>query len=232
MRQQGREVAAEARGDFVRRARGDIADGFQPGTAQAGCDRRIGAERGHRQGIDRLGFLAVLHDSAGASARQRARANRCTCNRRADEKAMPGQRAADHSQQRGLATEQMGTAGNVQEQAMRRIERHQRRETVAPVGDIVQDFGVRDLIGIEHHQFRTDGAGIGERLPGLKTATRGLVVESINLQRVVLFGDDNAGNVIRPGAGTLDSIDGQARQPQAEDTPPVPRKSTHHISIP
>ena len=82
---------------------------------------------------------------------------------------------------------------------MRRIERHQRRETVAPVGDIVQDFGIRDLIGIEHHQFRTDRAGIGERQACLKTATRGFVVEGINLQRVVLFGDDNAGNIIRRG---------------------------------
>jgi hypothetical protein len=31
---------------------------------------------------------------------------------------------------------------------------------------------------------------------------------------------------------TFDTIDGQARQPQAEDTPPVSRKGTHHISIP
>jgi len=30
----------------------------------------------------------------------------------------------------------------------------------------------------------------------------------------------------------LDAVDGQARQPQAEDTPPVFRKGTHHISIP
>jgi hypothetical protein len=30
----------------------------------------------------------------------------------------------------------------------------------------------------------------------------------------------------------LDAIDRQARQPQAEDTPTVQRKGTHHISIP
>ena len=119
---------------------------------------------------------------------------------------------------------------------MRRIECYQRRETVAPVGDIVEDFGIRDLIGIEHRQFRTDGAGIGERQPGLKTVSRGFVVEGINLQRVVFFGDDNAGSITRRGVlergMSLDAVDGQVRQPQAEDTPPVLRKSTHHISIP
>ena len=43
-----------------------------------------------------------------------------------------------HLHQRGLAAEQMGAAGDIQEQTMRRIERHQRREAVAPVGDVAQ----------------------------------------------------------------------------------------------
>jgi hypothetical protein len=119
---------------------------------------------------------------------------------------------------------------------MRRIECHQRGETIAPVGDIVQDFGIRDLIGVEHCQLGADGTGIGERQSDLKTVSRGLVVEGINLQRVVLLDDDDARSVNRRdvlACGlTLDAIDGQARQPQAEDTPLVPRKSTHHISIP
>ena len=61
-----------------------------------------------------------------------------------------GQRAAHHLHQRGLAAEQMGAAGNVEKQAMRGIQRHQRGEAVAPVGDIVQRLGVGGLIGIEH----------------------------------------------------------------------------------
>ena len=73
------------------------------------------------------------------------------------------QRAAHDLQQRALAAEQMGAAGDVEIQPMRRIERHQRREAVAPVGDVIERLGVGDLIGIEHRQFGTDGAGIGER---------------------------------------------------------------------
>ena len=57
---------------------------------------------------------------------------------------------AHQSHHRGLAAEQMGTAGDVEKQAMRRIDRHQRRETIAPVGDGIQRPGVGSFIGIEH----------------------------------------------------------------------------------
>ena len=43
------ETGAEPRRDFVARARGDIADGLQPGAAQAAGDGVISAERGYRQ---------------------------------------------------------------------------------------------------------------------------------------------------------------------------------------
>jgi hypothetical protein len=40
--------------------------------------------------------------------------------------------------------------------------------------------------------LRTDGAGVGERQAYIKAEVRGRVVEREDLQRVVLFGDDNA----------------------------------------
>ena len=143
------------------------------------------------------------------------------------------QRAAQHLHQRRFAAEQMGAAGDVEKQAMRGIERHQRREAVAPVGDVVQQVGVGGFIGIEYPYLRTDRAGIGERQADFEAKTRGGVIQRRNLQRVVLPGDDNAGRIdIRVGcvfnrrgvpAGelALDAVDGQARQPQAEDTPSV-----------
>ena len=108
---------------------------------------------------------------------------------------------------------------------MRRIERHQRREAVAPVGDVIQRLSVGDLVGIEHRQLGADGAGIGERQTDRKAGAHGQIVERINLQRVVLLGDDDAGRFIQCDAVlrklALDAVDGQAWQPQAEDTPPV-----------
>ena len=144
------KLIAEPRRDFVARARGHIADGFQPGAAQAAGDGLIGAEREHRQRFDRLGLAAIRHDAAGDMTRHGARADRCARNRGTDGKTLPRQRAAHHLHQRGLAAEQMGAAGNVEKQAMRGIQRHQRREAVAPGGDVAQRLGVGRRIGIEH----------------------------------------------------------------------------------
>ena len=77
--------------------------------------------------------------------------------------------------------------------------------------------------------MRTDGAGIGERQADVKPKTRGGIIQRGNLQRIVLLGDDDTGIVVgifsRRGAVArelaFDAVDGQARQPQAEDTPPV-----------
>ena len=90
----------------------------------------------------------------------------------------------------------MGAAGDVEKQPVRRIERHKRREAVAPVGDVAERLGIGGFIGVEHRQVRTDGAGIGERQADLEAEMRGSIVESKNLQRVVLPGDDDAGLVV------------------------------------
>ena len=124
---------------------------------------------------------------------------------------------------------------------MGQIERHQRREAVAPVGDVIQRLSVGGFIGVEHLQMRTDGAGIGEWQTDLKSELGCGIIQRVNLQRVVLLGDDDAGIIVgvlfsrRDVAArelAFDAVDGQARQPQAEQPPPVLRRGTHHISIP
>jgi hypothetical protein len=116
----------------------------------------------------------------------------------------------------------MGAAGDIEKQAIWRIERHQRREAVAPVGDVFQCLAVRGLVGVEHRQLRADRTGIGERQADRKTGSRSQIVERVNYQRVVLLGDDDVGGFIQRDAVErrlpLDAVDGQARQPQAEDT--------------
>ncbi len=57
-------------------ARGDIADGLQPGAAQAADDGVIRAEREQRQRPDRLGFLADSDDAAMGMVADGARADR------------------------------------------------------------------------------------------------------------------------------------------------------------
>ena len=112
---------------------------------------RIGAEREYRQRLDRIGFLALPDDAAMERDFVRVRAQTGVAgDRGADGKALPRQCVAQHLHQRRFAAEQMGAAGDVEKQAMRGIERHQRREAVAPVGDVVQQAGVGGFIGIEH----------------------------------------------------------------------------------
>ena len=210
------------------RARGDIANGFQPGAAQAAGDGDIGAERRDRQRADGLGLLAIGNDFAGDMTRHGARADRGAGNRGADDKTLPGQRAAQHLQQRALAAEQMGAAGDVEIQPMRGIERHQRREAIAPVGDIAKRLGVGDRIGIEHRQFRTDGAGIGERQADLEAETRRGIIERIDLQRVVLFGDDDGGGWLH-----LSRLRGHTNSLTRGDTPTptLPRKRERERTV-
>ena len=62
-------------------------------------------------------------------------------------KALVGDLLRTMRQHRRFAAEQMRRAGDVQQQAVRRIQRHQRREAVAPVGDVFQQRGIGFFIG-------------------------------------------------------------------------------------
>ena len=198
-----REGGAEPRGDLVARAGGDVADGLQTGAAQAVDDCLIRAERGDRQRADGFRLLTVGDDAAMDMPCHGARTDRGRGDRRTDDKTLQGQGIAQQSEQRGLAAEQMGAAGDVEKEPMRGIERHQRREAIAPVGDVVQCLSIRRFIGVVHLQMRTDGAGIGERHADRKVLARGGIVERVDLQRVVLLDDDDAGSIAR--AMALDS---------------------------
>ena len=104
-------------------------------------------------------------------------------------------------------------------------------------GDGVQRLRIRGLVGIEHLDVRADRAGIGQWQANFKAETRRGVIQRENLQRVVLFGDNNAWLVVSRLSVVarqlaLDAVGRQARQPQAEDAPAFHGKGTHHISIP
>lgn len=119
---------------------------------------------------------------------------------------------------------------------MRRIERNQRREAVTPVGDVAERLRIGREVRVEYFQVRTHRPRIGERLADMQTHAFGGFVECMDHQRIVVPGDDDSRFIgfTQPDAAeeALDPIDGQARQPQAEDTTTVQRTGTHHISIP
>jgi hypothetical protein len=153
-----------------------------------------------------------------------------------------GQQAADQPQHRGFTAEQMHATGDVEINSVWPIQRHQRREAVAPVGDVIKHLGVGRWIGVIDLQIRADGAGICERQADVEAEPRRGVVERMDLERVGLLDDDDAGlavlvwrvvvtRTVAPELA-LDAVDGQARQPETENPPLALRKGTHHISIP
>jgi hypothetical protein len=84
-----------------------------------------------------------------------------------------------------------------------------------------------------HGEFGADGAGIGERQADGEAGANRRLVDGIEQQRVVLPGDDDLREFnLRAAGSPPDTVDGQVRQPQAEDTPPARLIGTHHISIP
>ena len=85
---------------------------------------------------------------------------------------------------------------------MWRIERHQRREAVAPVGDVLQRLAVGGFVRVIDGEFRTDGPRIGQRQADRKSGAGSRLVDGIEQQRVVVLGDDDLREVnLRVAAG-------------------------------
>jgi hypothetical protein len=178
------------------RAASDIADAFQPGATEPVDDGSVRAECRDRERTDRIGFLTIPDDSAMDMTAHGSRAHGSTGDRGADCKALRAQHATKATHEGGLAAKQMRTTGDIQEQAMWSIKRHQGRKPVTPLGKRIQRLGVGSLIGIVHLQLRTDSAGIGERQTDFKAESGCGFVECKNLQCVVLFDDDNARTIM------------------------------------
>ena len=76
------------------------------------------------------------------------------------------QACLDGIEESRFAAEQMGHAGDVENQAVGRIERHQRRESLQPVEAGAERGGFRLWIGRHRQQAGTDGARIGQAHAG------------------------------------------------------------------
>lgn len=74
---------------------------------------------------------------------------------------------------------------------MRQVERHQRREPAAPIGDVFERLRVGGFIRVEYIHIGTNGACIGDRLPDLQPDGRCSIVQRGNLQCIMKFPRDN-----------------------------------------
>ena len=82
-----------------------------------------------------------------------------------------------------FAAEQMRAAGDVEKQSIRRIESDQRRITVAPVGDRVQQSCIGGLVRIDYRKRGIHRARIGERHAGAQAELGRFIIQRCDLAR-------------------------------------------------
>jgi hypothetical protein len=130
-----------------------------------------------------------------------------------------GEASQQVAAQRKLTAEQMSAAGDVEHEAVRRIEADQRRVAVAPVGDDIEQPAVRRRIAGGDDKGGKHGAGIGERHAGPQAETLRRIVHGHDaLGALDRLGDDD--RLIRCGrAAAGETIGGEAPQPQGEIAP-------------
>ena len=187
---------------------------------------------------DGLRVAAGRDHAAVAVTRQRARGE-CGAGAGAAHREALGAQAGENAlQHRLLAAEEMAGAGDVEQQAARRIERHERREAVAPVGDAAEQLQIRGRVRRHHLQARHHRARIGERLADAQAQRRRLAVERGDGERVALFRRDDERRRVRrrsgdPPPAPLQPVGRKARKPQRHDPPRARGKipSSQHHSI-
>lgn len=159
------EILAEAGSEWRARAIDDVGDSHQPDLRQGlhahGRDPQR-CERQRKQGF--AGLAAGDDGGVRPMMRHRPGAADRVGHGGAGLPSETGKARDEVAAERRLAAEQMHTAGDVQQQPVRRIEAQQRRVTIAPIGDGVERLPLGCGIGLGHGDLRIHRAGIGEHV--------------------------------------------------------------------
>ena len=104
--------------------------------------------------------------------------------------------------------EQMRAAGNIEEQAIRRVERDERRIAVAPVSELFEERVVGRLVGLDNDEVGNGATRIGETHAQADASPFGIPVEGDDAQRVLDLGDDGERRLIlrRRGGSALEAL--------------------------
>ena len=102
-----------------------------------------------------------------------------------------------------LAAEQMGAAGNIQHQPVRRIERDHRREAVAEVGQPLETVLLG--LGTVRHRQQPGHARlrVGQRHAGLETERQRILVQRVQPEGAALAGNEDERRRVRRRCASL-----------------------------
>ncbi len=223
--QTGEEVHAQPRGQFGAASVGYLRDGLEAGTFERSQLVFAAIQRGDGQWRNHGPVRAGRRDSTCRVTRQRARRQRCARDSSLDRETLCGDFLPHMLKHHRFAAEKMRNAADVQQQAVGRIDRHQRCEAVAPIGDALQKREVGFLVGRHDRQILDHGAGIGQRLAAMKAQPLRVFVQRIDIERVVGAARDDQGCIFgccfrRAAAEAPQPVGRQARKPQGQNAPP------------
>ena len=213
-------LRAEARGD--RRARPDreIADAAQASARHVGARFVVEPQRGDRHFVIELGEgLAGKADGSDALAgiaRQRPGGARRVGEAEREREPLGREARLDLLRQRRLAAEEMRDAGNVEHQPIAPIERDERREAGAPIGEALEQPRLRLRVGLDRDKGGMARARVGERQAGGEAEPRGVRVDADEPACLSDRRDDRQRRGRVNGARAPRAVRRQTRQPEGE----------------
>ena len=212
------EDFAEPGGERRARQVDEIADTPEADFGERLDRLRREAQRRRRQRRERRPHLLRRHQRGVAIARDAPGAAGGVGDRRAGVQALCGEAGEQVAAHGGLPAEQMGAAGDVEHEAVGRIEADQRRVAIAPVGDGVEQPAVRRLVARGDGEGGMHRARIGERHAEPQAeALRRIVHGHDPLGALDRLDDDE--RLIRRGQAAGETIGRKAPQPQGEIAP-------------
>ena len=214
------QLLAEAGRKRQARPLQQVPDGLEAGAGKRGCGLMGNGERRDKERRNGLRFGTRRHDRHAPEPCKRLRRIGRAGGRGACGKPRPRHAMQHVSAQSRLPAEEMRAAGNIEDQAIRRIERHERRPAVAIIGDGLEQRRIGGRIGIEHGDLRHSGTRIRERQAYSEAKCDGFLVERGKTHRALdLFGDDD--RLIRRSCGAEcppppQPVDRQERKEEGE----------------
>ncbi len=111
----------------------------------------------------------------------------------------------------------MCSTRHIEQKSVWRINRHKRRETLAPIGNGVEQFRVRRFVGLHDIERRDFRARIGKRHAGAKFQPRGMCIHRVHAHCVFVLVRDDKRNLKRLRGSPLQPVRRQTRQPQRQN---------------
>ncbi len=184
---------AESRRDRRPRPERDVADASQACSRHVGDGFLVEAKRRERQIVKKLDERLVAQGLGRGShprkPRQRPGRARIAGGADGDGYSLRGKPRATILDQRRLALEQMGDAGNVEHQPVAAIERGEWGVAGAPIAEARQKLRLFKGVSLDHDERGKARAGVRQRKAEAQAQPRSRCVEADELLRIVDLSD-------------------------------------------